>query len=74
MYCRNNSGSGRTFTKTIVLLTDPNCRKVPLGQDKLKLYLSKNIIDAVEIPLGSDERELVAHFSSLFTQKLGDAK
>jgi hypothetical protein len=66
--------TGKVFTKGVVLLPSPATRKVPLGNEKLKLYLSKNIIDAVEIPLHSHEADLKIFFTNLFTHKLGNAR
>ena len=74
IYRTRSAFTGRTFSKAVVLLTSPRTRKVPLGADKLKLYLSKNIIDAVQIPLHSNEESLQKFFTELFTEKLGEAR
>ena len=74
IYRTRSAFTGRTFSEAVVLLTSPRTRKVPLGADKLKLYLSKNIIDAVQIPLNSNEESLQKFFTELFTEKLGEAR
>lgn len=75
MLFRNQAANtGRTFTKSVVLLTSPSERKVPAGEKKLKLYLSKFIIDAVEVSLTASNDELKKYFNELFAEKLGDAK
>lgn len=71
---RNAPMSGRTFSKTVVLLTSPSARRVPVGKDKLKLYLNKHIFEAVEIPIDLDGSGLMAFFNNLFQSKLQGAR
>ena len=44
-----------------------------MGQEKLKLYLSKYILNAVAIPLDKDEHGLKELLANLFKEKLGNA-
>lgn len=57
-----------------MLLPKPTVRKVPAGQEKLKLYLTKLIIEAVEIPLSADGVELKQFFTELFAAKLNNVR
>lgn len=57
-----------------MLLTSPAARKVPLGQAKLKLYLNKNIFNAVDIPMEVDKEGLLSFFSKLFEDCLQGAR
>lgn len=56
------------------LLNDPCEKKVPLKKKKLKLYLEKNIIEAVPIKLTKNSQQLKAHLKSIYTDKLGMAE
>ena len=64
----------KTFTKSIMLMTSPTVRKVLMGQEKLKLYLSKLVVEAVEIPLSADLNALLSFFADLFSSKLDGAR
>lgn len=66
--------TGRTFAKSIVLMSSPTSLSVPLGQDKLKMYMNKQIIDGVDIPLNADYTRLKTFFSELFAGKLAGAR
>lgn len=68
------AAGAKVFSKTLVLMPSNTCRRVPMGQEKLKLYLSKYILDAVEIPLDKDEISLKEHFGNIFRSKLGSSR
>ena len=65
--------ASRTFSKSVVLMCSPHADRVPLGQEKLKLYLNKHIIDGVDVPLNADLSKLKEFFRLLFTEQLGSA-
>lgn len=54
-------------------MSSASATRVPAGQEKLKLYLKRFIIDAVEVPLAADHAALKAFFTNIFADKLGNA-
>lgn len=64
---------GRTFSKTVTLMTSPTDRKVPMGGDKLALYLNAHTYCNVEIELSCTKQDLLKKFNQLFVDVLKGA-
>ena len=65
--------AGRTFSKSLVLMCSPHSDRVPLGQERLNMYLNRHIIDGVDVPLNANLQQLKQFFKELFADQLGSA-
>lgn len=65
---------GRTFAKTVTLMTSPSARKVPMGAEKLALYLQAHTYGNVEITLSYTKQDMIRMFNELFVGVLKGAR
>ena len=54
-------------------MCSPHSDRVPLGQERLNMYLNRHIIDGVDVPLNANLQQLKQFFKELFADQLGSA-